>query len=169
MLQKFVSKVKGKIKKLITPTAQYKGFPYVYARYYYWKMTGKHLCYSCPKNINEKLFWLNRYWQHPLIVQCCDKIEVRKYVASCNLSHILNPIYATYDSELDIDFEKLPDSFVLKTNNNGASWFVIICHDKNVADLEQMRINMRNALNAKRPGILVADFQYQYIKPQIIA
>lgn len=161
--------IKRKFVKAITPSSNKDGYPYLYARYYYWTMTRKCLSYLFPKDFNEKLFWLNRYWQHPLVVQCSDKIAVRKYVRECGLSHILNDMYATYNSEDEIDFNALPDSFVLKTNNLGGGWCIVLCKDKKSEDIEKIKNIMRCALHTRRPGVLVADYNYQYIKPQIIA
>lgn len=115
------------------------------------------------------MFWLNRYWQHPLIVKCSNKVACREYVKECGFEDIQNEFYGVYDNEKEIDFSVLPDSFVLKTNNSGASWYVTICKDKNKVDVEKLRAIMNKAIAAKQPGLFVADYQYQYIKPQIIA
>ena len=50
------------------------------AKMYYQCHTGKKLDYNNPKNINEKLMWLTRYWQHPLKTVCADKYLVRDYL-----------------------------------------------------------------------------------------
>ena len=91
-------------------------------------MTGKKLDYRNPKDLNEKLMWLTRYWQHPLKTKCADKYLVRDYVKECGLEEILVPLIAVYDSADEIDFDVLPDSFVLKCNHG--SGFNIIVRDK---------------------------------------
>lgn len=114
------------------------------------------------------MFWYNRYWQHPLIVKCADKVAVRDYVKECGFESILTKFYGVYDRAEDIDFDMLPDQFVLKTNHSGAGWFINICKDKSSFDCEAARKNVAEGI-ACVSGLEVADYQYQYIEPKIIA
>ena len=66
--------------------------------------------------------------------QCVDKYEVRKYVESKGLGHILNELYGVYDSPNEIDFEKLPEKFVMKTTTGGGGLNVIVVKDKSKTD-----------------------------------
>jgi len=68
-------------------------FPYIYTRFNYYNRTGKCLSYCHPKDFNQKLFWLNRYWQDPRIVTYTDKVLVREYIKECGYEHILTKIY----------------------------------------------------------------------------
>ena len=155
MIKNVFKKIKRKFVKIIMPNLpHHRGCPYLFARYYYWKMTKKFLSYTFPKSISEKLFWYNRYWQDPLIVQCSDKVAVREYVKKCGLESILNNFYATYEKASDIDFEALPDTFVLKTNNNGASWYIVLCEDKSKLDFEATRKMMHQALHTSPPPLV---------------
>lgn len=142
--------------------------PWVYARYFYWRNTNKFLSYSNPKGWDQKLFWYNRYWQHPLIVKCSDKVAVREYVKECGLENILTKFYGVYDSAQDIDFSVFPNQFVLKTNNSGAGWFINICKDKNTFDCEAARENVAQGL-ITIPGLKETDYHYLFIQPKIIA
>ena len=58
----------------------------------YYEVTGKWLDYSNPKDINQKLMWLTRYWRHPLKTQCADKYLVRDFVKGVGLEKILIPL-----------------------------------------------------------------------------
>jgi len=107
------------------------------AKQHYRNLTGKKLDYHHPHDINEKLMWLTRYWQHPLKTKCADKYLVREYVKACGLEEILVPLIAVYDNANDIDFEHLPNSFVLKCNHG--SGFNIIVRDKSTLDPESTR------------------------------
>ncbi len=142
-----------------------KFFPYEYARYFYKKRTGKDLNYNHVENINEKLFWLARYWQHPLVVLCADKFRVREYVEKCGCGDILNDLYAVYDSVEEIDFKSLPASFALKCNHGCG--YNILCKDKNTFNeedaKEKLALWMRSTF-----GINTAQYHYQYIRPKII-
>lgn len=65
-------------------------------RRYYWTLF-KKLHYYHPRDINEKLMWLTRFWQHPLKTKCADKYLVREYVKECGLNDILVPLIAVYN------------------------------------------------------------------------
>ena len=71
-----------------------------------------------PQTFTEKLSWLKlyRYADDSLVKQCADKYSVREYVTSKGLQDMLVPLIASYKSPEEIDFDVLPDSFVLKWN-----------------------------------------------------
>ncbi len=75
-----------------------------------------------PIYFSEKLFWLkyNVYNKSPLIAQCYNKFEVRKYVEKKGLGHILNELYGCWDSINDIPWESLPEEYVMKVTNGYA-------------------------------------------------
>lgn len=99
--------------------------------------TGRRLSYRHPKDINEKLYWLNRYWQNQLKTQCADKFAVRKYVEEKGLGSILVPLLGVWDNTEQIDFDGLPNQFVLKCNHG--SGYNIICVDKDNLNIEQTK------------------------------
>lgn len=141
-------------------------FPYKYAKRYYRKRTGKKLDYNNVKDLNEKLFWLERYWITPLVVQCSDKYLVREYVCDRGCGDILNEIYGVYSSADEIDVDSLPNRFVLKCNHGCG--FNIFCKDKSRFDFAKARITLEGWLKT-RYGRETAEFHYQYIAPRIIA
>ena len=71
-----------------------------------------------PKTLNEKILWLkfNTYYNNQLVKQCADKYAVRKYIASKNCDEILNELLAVYETPEEIDWEILPNQFVIKLN-----------------------------------------------------
>ena len=71
--------------------------------------------------------------------QCVDKYEVRKYVESKGLGHILNELYGVYDRPEDIDFSTLPQQFVVKTTDGGGGLNVIVVKDKEAIDVNDIR------------------------------
>lgn len=107
---------------------------WVAAQIRYFNATGCLINWSRPKDINQKLFWLMRYWQHPLKTVCADKLAVRGYLGKCGLGHLLIPLIAVYDDALSIPFEELPNAFVLKCNHG--SGYNIICTNKNDLDVK---------------------------------
>ena len=146
----------------------YGRFPYAYAHYYYWKHLRKELNYRNPKDINEKLFWLARYWQDPRIVQCADKLAVREYIKSLGLESILNEIYYIYDKAEEIDLDALPDKFVIKTNHCGGGSYMVICDDKSQINYDKVIEIINEGLNHVT-GLPTCEYQYQYIRPRAFA
>lgn len=87
-----------------------------------------------PRSLNEKLLWLALYWQHPLKTRCADKLQVRDYITKdCGLPNsLLVPIIGVYDHSSEIDFDALPNQFVLKCNHGCG--FNILIDDKSRID-----------------------------------
>ena len=108
-------------------------------------------------------------YRNPLMHQCVDKYEVRKYVESKGLGHILNELYGVYDSPNEIDFEKLPEKFVMKTTTGGGGLNVIVVKDKSKTDQEELRKKLALWEGANNLGALAGrEWAYQGCKPRII-
>ena len=90
---------------------------------------------KAPERYTEKLQWYKLYYRDPLMAQCVDKYEVRKYVEKKGLGNILNECYGIYDRVEDIDFDSLPAQFVMKKTNGSGGLNVIICKDKTQLDI----------------------------------
>lgn len=117
-----------------------------------------------PKDWNEKLFWLARYWRNPLLVTCADKYKVRQYLKEKGCDDILNELYIVCDSAEQIDFSILPDKFVLKCNHG--SRMNIICENKSTFNIEQA-VKQLNAWVKFQYGRGV-EWQYKTIEPKIL-
>lgn len=135
------------------------------AYWWYYKRTGKQLSYKHPQNLSEKLMWLSRYWQHPLKTECADKYLVRDYVKKCGFDDILIPLYGVWNKAEDIDFDKLPEQFVLKCNHGCG--YNIICKDKRKINKEEIIKKLNGWLN-ETYGLEYFEFHYSKIKPRII-
>ena len=83
-----------------------------------------------PKRFTEKLQLYKMNYRNPVMAQCVDKYEVRKYVERKGLGHILNDLYGVYDSIDEINFSSLPNKFVIKSTTGGGGQNVIIVKDK---------------------------------------
>lgn len=135
-------------------------------RLFYYIRMGERLDLNYPKDLNQKLQWLKVYYRDPLYVQCADKYRVREYVASQGYDFILNELYGVYKDARDIDFQNLPDQFVLKCNH--ASGTNILCDDKN--DLDKIEtVSKLNKWLKIRNGFVSGEYHYNYIKPRIVA
>lgn len=91
---------------------------------------------SNPKKFNEKLQWLklNYNAENALVVQCTDKYLVRSHIEKCGYGKTLTKLLGVWDKAEDIEWDKLPNQFVLKCNHGCA--YNIICKDKNNFDIE---------------------------------
>lgn len=119
-----------------------------------------------PKDLNEKIMWLEFNTDTSLWSRLADKYEVRSYLQEKGLGRYLLTLYGVYDSVDEIDFNALPDSFAIKmTNGYGQT---ILVHDKSRTDLVKLRRQIA-AWGMKRFGIAGAEPHYSRIRPRIIA
>lgn len=122
---------------------------------------------SNPKTLNEKICWLklNVYKNNQLISDCADKLKVRDYVAKYD-DKILNEIYGVWNRSEDINWESLPNKFVIKLNHGAG--YNIVCKDKNSFDIKSAEKKIDKWLNHDFWKI-AAELQYKNIEKKIIA
>ena len=120
-------------------------------RLQYWIKMGRRLDLKHPQRFTEKLQWYKLRYRNPLMVACVDKFDVRAYVEECGLKDILTTCYGVFDNGDEIDFSRLPRSFVLKDTLGGGGNAVILVEDKEQADLEQIRARL-NAWTSNKPS-----------------
>ena len=87
-----------------------------------------------PRDLNEKINYLKFYGDTSKWPMLTDKYAVRKYIESIGLGNILVKLYGKWDSVEDIDWDVLPNKFVMKCNNGSGD--VLICKDKSKLDIE---------------------------------
>ena len=102
-----------------------------------------------PTGYNDKINWLKIHDQMPEHIVCCDKLRVREYVAERAGTDCLLEIYQTAPSIDRIDFETLPDRYVLKTNHDSGSVHVVT--DK--ASSKNARKKIRRRLDQERSAM----------------
>lgn len=100
---------------------------------------GKKLNLNKPKRYTEKLQWYKINYRNPLMAKCADKAEVREYIESKGLKGILTKSYGTYDNFDEINFDKLPEQFVIKDTLGGGGNSVIIVKNKNNENIKELR------------------------------
>lgn len=90
--------------------------------------TGEKMDWKNPTTYNQKCNWMKLYHRHPLYTELADKILAKQYVESVLGPGYTFPLIATYDRVEDIDFDALPNQFVIKANHNSGG--LCICKDK---------------------------------------
>lgn len=136
-----------------------------YAKRHYKENTGKTLDLNNPVTFNEKLWWLKLFNRDPLLTKCSDKYLVREYVEECGLGHILNELYGVYNNADEIDYDALPEKFILKCNH--ASDANVICRDKTTFDRKKAAKKLNAVLNSDY-YLQSREWNYKNIKPCII-
>lgn len=121
--------------------------------------------YRHPKTLRDKLMWLTRYYRQPEKAICADKYRVREYVAGKGLDSILIPLIGVYDKAEDIDFDALPDQFVLKCNHGSGMNKIVL--DKSQTDIPAVRRQFDKWL-ATDFSKLYGEVQYRTIPRKIV-
>ena len=119
-----------------------------------------------PKTFNEKLQWLKLYDRKPEYSTMVDKFEAKKYVSNrIGEEHII-PTLGVWERFEDIDFDVLPDRFVLKCTHDSGG--LVICRDKSKFDkvAAEKKINVSLKTNYFYQG---REWPYKNVKPRIIA
>lgn len=140
--------------------------PKALASIHYKRGFGKKLNWKNPIDINEKINWLKFKSDTSKWTLLADKYKVREYVKSCGLDEMLVDLYGRWDKAEDIDWNSLPNKFVLKTNNGSGN--VLICKDKSKLDIKE-NITYFNKLLKKKFGNIMSEPHYNKIRPCIIA
>ncbi len=118
-----------------------------------------------PVTMNEYLTWRKLFDRDPLLPRCSDKYRVREYVAEKIGDQYLVPLLAATDSVDKIDFDKLPDRFVIKVNHGSGQ--NIIVKDKQHEDLEAIKVRLHYWM--KRSHYYNnREWQYKEIEPMIV-
>lgn len=129
-------------------------------------MGGKKINWESPKDLNEKINWLKFYSDTSQWTELADKYKVRQFVKERIGEKYLVPLYGVWDDVDKINFSKLPNSFVLKSNNGAGT--VLVVDDKKKINEAEVKQQLRLWLKQKF-GLLSAEPHYLKIKPLIIA
>ena len=131
------------------------------------KRLGYKLDLKNPKTFNEKLQWLKLYDRKPIYTTMVDKYEAKKYVAEkIGEQYIIPALGVWYDPD-EIDFDALPDQFVLKCNHNSGLG-MCICKDKSKLDIESVKNELRKGLK-QNYYLTGREWPYKNVKRRIIA
>lgn len=137
-----------------------------YLKLIYWSRLGKKLDLKNPNTYNEKLQWLKLYDRKSEYTDMVDKYEVKEYVAEKIGGKYIIPTLGIWNNFDEINFDKLPDRFVLKCTHDSGG--LVICKDKKTFDMEGARKKINKSLkrNYYQSG---REWPYKNVKPRIIA
>lgn len=107
---------------------------------------GRRLNLEKPTTMNEKLQWLKLYNRKPVYRTMVDKVLCKEYIGNLIGDEYIIPTLGMWENVDDIDFDSLPNRFVLKTNHSGGNTGVIICKDKNSLDIELTKKRLKQSL-----------------------
>lgn len=134
-------------------------------RYRYY--TDEKLNLENPKKFNEKITWLKLHFHVPILTQLADKYLVREYVSKKIGDTYLNELYKVYYNVDAINFDELPNSFVLK-GAHGSSLNLIV-KDKNKLDIRAAKTTMHKWMKHCQYKKVGLEWAYKNIEPKIIA
>ena len=119
-----------------------------------------------PKTFNEKLQWLKLNDRKDYYTNLVDKYEAKKIVAECIGEEYVVPLLGVWDNVNEIDFNKMPNKFVLKTTHDSGG--IIICKDKAKLNILLVKVKLNYYLK-RNYFICSREWPYKNVKPRIIA
>lgn len=137
----------------------------LYVKLQYWLYFAKKLNLKNPKTFNEKLQWIKLYDRRDIYTQMVDKYTAKQYVSTHIGDEYVIPTYKVWDTIEEINFDELPNQFVMKCTHDSGS--IVICRDKQALD-------KNSAIEKMRKGIATDSFYYgrewpyKNVKPRII-
>lgn len=137
-----------------------------YIKWRYKSTFKKKLDLENPKKFSEKLQWLKLYDRKPIYTEIVDKFEVRKFIEEKLGEDILIPLLGHWEDVESIEWDKLPNQFVLKATHDSGG--VVICKDKTTFDFEEAKIKLNDYLS-RNYYLAGREWPYKHVKPRIIA
>ena len=154
-----------KLKQVIKKT--YKFLPdKLYVQFQYFHQKHRFLNLKNPRTFDEKIQWLKLYDRQPIYTVMVDKCEAKNYVKKILGSEYIIPTLGVWENFDDIDFDSLPNQFVLKCTHDSGG--LVICRDKNNLDIDSAKKKINSSLkrNYYYHG---REWPYKNVKPRIIA
>lgn len=152
--------------KKYTENFQYLGKYRLDLENFYKKIMHKTLNLNNPQTFNEKIQWLKLYDSTPIKTKLADKYLVRDWVKEKIGEKYLIPLLGVYDKFEEIDFDKLPNQFVIKCNH-GSGWNIIV-KDKSKLNLAETKEKLDKWLKTNFAFKYGYELHYRDIKPKII-
>lgn len=134
----------------------------------YWLKFHKRLNLENPLGFSEKLQWLKLNNRRPEYHKWVDKYEVKSYVASVIGEQYIIPTLGVWSAFDEIDWDSLPDKFVLKTTHGCGGTGVVLCRNKSMFDKDKARKQIEHSLSRDYYE-QSAEWPYKGLQKRIIA
>ena len=137
-----------------------------YVKIHYEYFSGKKLDLNNPQDFNAKIEWYKVFFRPKILNTLADKYEVRKFIEVNIGKQYLNELYGVYDNPEDIDFDSLPNEFIIKANHtNGHN---LIVNNKGSLDKQKVIKLFRKWLGKNQYYRRGQEWAYKDIEPKII-
>ena len=137
----------------------------IYVKAYFRLKVKRKLNLKRPETLNEKLQWMKFNYRKPFFSLVSDKYAVRKYIQEKVGEQYLIPLIGRYEKFDDINFEELPNQFIIKCNHDSGGYY--ICRDKSKLDIKAAKKKINSHLK-KNFYYIGREWQYKNIKPCIV-
>lgn len=137
----------------------------MYIQLYYFAAFRKFCNFTNPSTFNEKLNWLKLNYKNPLFPTLVDKYEVKAYVSTRIGEEYVIKTLGVYDSFDEIDFEALPNQFVIKCTHDSEG--LVIVKDKHCLNKKEAKKKIENALKFNF-FYIGREWPYKNVSPRII-
>lgn len=139
-----------------------------YFRLQYFVILGRFPNIDNPILFTEKLQWLKLYDHNPVYTKIVDKYEVKNIISKIIGDKYLIPTLGVWNSPEEIDFDSLPNQFVLKTTFGGGGDGIVICRDKSRLNIDETIKKLKKSFNTD-PYIRAREWPYKNVPRRIIA
>lgn len=129
---------------------------------------GHWINWNSPQTFTEKIQWLKLYNRKPIYTTMVDKAAVKNYVAKIIGNQYIIPTLGCWDTVEDIDWDLLPNRFVLKTTHGGGGCGIVICKDKKNLDISAAKEKLNKSLAADS-FYAYREWPYKNVSRRIIA
>lgn len=139
----------------------------LYLKIRYFLCTHQKLHLDSPLTFSEKIQWLKLYNRNPEFTKMVDKFEAKEFIKELNIPNLkIIPTLGVWNKFEDIDFEKLPNQFVLKCTHDSGG--LVICKDKSTFNLKTARKKINHSLQ-RNYYQWTREWPYKDVIPRIIA
>ena len=129
---------------------------------------GRRMNWKNPQRFTEKLQWLKLYNRRPEYTMMVDKFAVKSFIADRAGIEYVIPTYGVWENVEQIEWDKLPNQFVLKTTHSGGNTGVIICKDKDSLNKRIVEKKLSQSLKTDTYK-LTREWPYKNVQRRIIA
>ena len=138
----------------------------IFLKLVFYKNTGYSLSFKNPKTFNAKLQWLKVYNRDPILTMLVDKYEVKEYIKEKIGEEYIIPTVGIWDNADEIDFDRLPEQFVLKCTHDSGS--AVFCKNRKEFNIEDAKYRLGQALS-NNYFYAGREWPYKNIRPRIVA